>query len=46
MFKSSKQEYTAEFKELALKRVKAGHGIGPLANPSQVRRRPGLESRP
>ena len=27
MFKIPKQEYTAEFKELAVKRVKAGQGI-------------------
>ena len=31
MFKIPKQEYTAEFKELAVKRVKAGQGIGPVA---------------
>lgn len=46
MFKIPKREYPAVFKELAVKRVKAGQGIGPLANPSQIRRRPGLESRP
>lgn len=26
-----KQEYTAEFKELAVKRVKSGQGVGPVA---------------
>ncbi len=31
MFKIPKQEYTAEFKELAVNRVKAGQGIGPVA---------------
>ena len=31
MFKIPKQEYTVEFKELAVKRVKAGQGIGPVA---------------
>ena len=31
MFKIPKQEYTAEFKELAVKRVKDGQGIGPVA---------------
>jgi len=31
MFKIPKQEYTAEFKELAVKRVKAGQGVGPVA---------------
>lgn len=31
MFKIPKQEYTAEFKELAVKRVKAGQGTGPVA---------------
>lgn len=46
MFKIPKQEYTAEFKELALRRVKAKQGIGPAANPSQVRRRLGFEPRP
>ena len=29
MFKIPKQEFTAEFKELAVKRVKAGHSFGP-----------------
>ena len=29
--KIPKQEYTAEFKELAVKRVKAGQGIGAVA---------------
>jgi hypothetical protein len=28
MFKIPKQEYTAEFKELAVMRVKSGQGIG------------------
>ena len=31
MFKIPKQEYTAEFKELAVKRVKSGQGIGVVA---------------
>lgn len=31
MFKIPKQEYTAEFKELAVKRVKSGQGVGPVA---------------
>jgi transposase len=31
MFKIPKQEYTAEFKELAVKRVKDGQGIGAVA---------------
>jgi len=31
MFKIPKQEYTAEFKELAVKRVKDGQGVGPVA---------------
>ena len=31
MFKIPKQEYTVEFKELAVKRVKDGQGIGPVA---------------
>ncbi len=31
MFKIPKQEYTAEFKELAVKQVKDGQGIGPVA---------------
>ena len=31
MFKIPKQEYTAEFKELAVKRVKSGQGIGAAA---------------
>ena len=31
MFKIPKQEYTAEFKELAVKRVKGGQGIGAVA---------------
>ncbi len=31
MFKIPKQEYTAEFKTLAVKRVEAGQGIGPVA---------------
>jgi len=31
MFKIPKQEYTAEFKELAVKRVKSGQGIGAVA---------------
>jgi transposase len=31
MFKIPKQEYTPEFGELAVKRVKAGQGIGPVA---------------
>jgi transposase len=31
MFKIPKQEYTPEFKELAVKRVKSGQGIGPVA---------------
>jgi transposase len=31
MFKIPKQEYTAEFKELAVKRVKAGQGIAAVA---------------
>ena len=31
MFKIPKQEYTAEFKELTVKRVKAGQGVGPVA---------------
>ena len=31
MFKIPKQEYTGEFKELAVKRVKAGQGIGPVS---------------
>ena len=31
MFKIPKQEYTAEFKELAVKRVKGGQGIGVVA---------------
>ena len=31
MFKIPKQEYTAEFKELAVKRIQAGHRIGTVA---------------
>ena len=31
MFKMPKQEYTAEFKELAVKRVKSGQSIGVVA---------------
>ena len=31
MFKIPKQEYTAEFKELAVKRVTGGQGIGAVA---------------
>ena len=31
MFKIPKQEYTVEFKELAVKRVKAGQGIAAVA---------------
>ena len=31
MFKIPKQAYTAEFKALAVKRVKDGQGIGPVA---------------
>ncbi len=31
MFKIPKQEYTAEFKELTVKRVKAGEGIAKVA---------------
>ncbi len=31
MFKIPKQEYTAEFKELAVKRVRAGQGIAAVA---------------
>ena len=31
MFKIPKQEYTAEFKELAVKRVKSGQSIGVVA---------------
>lgn len=31
MFKMPKPEYTAEFKELAVKRVKDGQGIGAVA---------------
>ena len=31
MFKIPKQEHTAEFKELAVKRLKAGQGVGPVA---------------
>ena len=31
MFKIPKQEYTAEFKDLAVKRVKSGQGIGVVA---------------
>jgi len=31
MFKIPKQEYTAEFKELAVKRVKDGQGVGLVA---------------
>ena len=31
MFKIPKQEYTAEFKELAVKRVKTGQGIAAVA---------------
>lgn len=31
MFKIPKQEYAAEFKELAVKRVKSGQGIGVVA---------------
>ena len=31
MFKIPKQEYTAEFKELAVKRVKAGQSVGLVA---------------
>lgn len=46
MFRILKQEYMAEFEELAIKRVKAGQGIGPVAKPSQVRHRLGLEFRP
>jgi transposase len=31
MFKIPRQEYTAEFKELVVKRVKDGQGVGPVA---------------
>ena len=31
MFKIPKQEYTAEFKELAVRRVKDGQVVGPVA---------------
>ena len=31
MFKIPKQEYTAEFKELAVKRVRSGRGIAAVA---------------
>jgi len=31
MFKMPKQEYTAEFKELAVKRVKSGETVGAVA---------------
>lgn len=31
MFRIPKQEYTAEFKELAVRRVTDGQGIGPVA---------------
>jgi transposase len=31
MFKMPKAEYTAEFRELAVKRVKSGQGIGAVA---------------
>jgi len=31
MFKIPKQEYTVQFKELAVKRVKSGQGIGAVA---------------
>ncbi len=31
MFKIPKPEYTAEFKELAVKRVKDGQGVGAVA---------------
>jgi len=31
MFEIPTQEYTAEFKELAVKQVKAGQGVGPVA---------------
>jgi len=31
MFKIPKQEFTAEFKELAVKRVKSGQGVGMVA---------------
>ena len=31
MFKIPKQEYTAQFKELAVKRVKSGQGVGAVA---------------
>ena len=31
MFKIPKQEYTVQFKELAVKRVKSGQGVGAVA---------------
>ena len=31
MYKIPKQEYTSEFKELAVKRVKSGQGVGGVA---------------
>ena len=31
MFKIPRQEYTVEFKELAVKRVKSGEGVGAVA---------------
>lgn len=31
MFKIPKQEYTAKFKDLAVKRVKDGQGVGAVA---------------
>lgn len=31
MFRMPKQDYTAEFKELAVKRGKSGHSLGTLA---------------
>lgn len=34
MFKIQQQKHTPEFNETAVKRVKAGQGIGPLARES------------
>jgi transposase len=31
MFKVPRQEYTVQFKELAVRRVKSGHGVGAVA---------------
>jgi len=31
IFEIPTQKYTAEFKEMAVKRVKAGQGVGPVA---------------